>query len=150
MGNHPYDLNRSAGFMMGSAYRKMTAVFHGRLKEFEITPEQWSVLYYVCLEDGQIQKELADRSGKDRPTTTRLLDLLEKKGLVYRKTGERDRRSFKVYATDRGRELIRVTLPIEKKMTEEVRRCVTDEEYDLLMALLVRVNDHMKGILEES
>jgi len=150
MADNPYDLNRSVGFMMGTAYRKMTALFHNRLKEFEITPEQWSVLYCVDREDGLIQKEIAERSGKDRPTTTRLLDHLEKKELVYRRTGEQDRRSFRVYATDKGRELIRVTIPIEKRMIEEVRACVADEEYDALLALLYRINEHMKVILDQT
>lgn len=148
MTEETYDLTRSAGFMMGTAYRKVSALFQSRLKPFDITPEQWSVLYQVHLRDGLIQKEIAERAGKDRPTTTRILDHLEKKGLVARKTGARDRRSFQVGITDKGRRLIRETLPIEKRANADVRGCMNEEEYDALIRLMIRIDQHMTHILE--
>jgi len=143
-----YNLQRSAGFMLGRSYRKVSALFQSRLKPFEITPEQWSVLYQIHLEDGLIQKEIAERAGKDRPTTTRILDHLEQKGLADRRTGDRDRRSFQVVITDKGRELIRKTLPLELAANEDVRGCMSEEEYDTLIRLLIRIDHHMKDILE--
>jgi len=143
-----YDLNLSAGFRMGSAYRKVSSLFQNRLKPFDITPEQWSVLYQAAQEDGLIQKEIAERSGKDRPTTTRILDHLEQKGLVGRQIGDRDRRSFKVCITDKGRTLIRETLPLEKQVNEDIRGCMTEREYETLMQLLVRIRLHVNDILE--
>ncbi|MFB9276131.1 MarR family winged helix-turn-helix transcriptional regulator [Cohnella cellulosilytica] len=148
MTDERYDLTRSAGFMLGTSYRKVSALFQSRLKPHAITPEQWSVLYQVNLEDGLIQKDIAERAGKDRPTTTRILDHLEQKGLVGRRTGDRDRRSFQVGITDKGKELIRETLPIERRANEEVRRCMSDEEYDTLIRLLIRIDRHMIDILE--
>ncbi|QTH43684.1 MarR family transcriptional regulator [Cohnella sp. LGH] len=143
-----YDLQRSVGFMLGTAYRKASSLFQSRLKRFDITPEQWSILYQVDLADGLIQKEIAERAGKDRPTTTRILDHLERKELVARRTDNRDRRSFQVAITDKGRNLIRETLPIEIKSNEDVRSCMSEEEYETLMRLLIRIDHYTKDILE--
>ncbi len=143
-----YDLQRSVGFMLGTAYRKASALFQSRLKRFDITPEQWSILYQVDLADGLIQKEIAERAGKDRPTTTRILDHLERKELVARRTDNCDRRSFQVGITDKGRNLIRETLPIEIKSNEDVRSCMSEEEYETLMRLLIRIDHYTKDILE--
>lgn len=136
------------GFLMGTTYRKISALFQNGLKEHDITPEQWSVLFQVDRTDGLIQKEIAKRSGKDKPTTTRLLDHLEGKELIYKRTGENDRRSFKVYITEKGRSLIKETVPIEGKVTEEIMNCISSEEYELLMELLLRINNHVGQITD--
>lgn len=143
-----YQSELTLGFLMGTTYRKISALFQNGLKEHDITPEQWSVLFQVDRTDGLIQKEIAKRSGKDKPTTTRLLDHLEGKGLIYKRTGENDRRSFKVYITEKGRLLIKETLPIEGKVTEEIMNCISSEEYELLMELLLRINNHVGQITD--
>ncbi len=133
---------------MGNTYRKLSSLFQNGLKEYDITPEQWSVLYQVDMREGQIQKDIAERSGKDRPTTTRILDHLEQKGLVYKQIGENDRRSFKVYITDKGKSLIQETIPIEKHVDEVIKKCISVEEYETLMKLMIRIGSHVNEITE--
>ncbi|MNC59227.1 Transcriptional regulator SlyA [compost metagenome] len=107
------------------------------------------MLNHIDASEGLIQKEIAERTGKDKPTTTRILDHLESKGLVYKKTGLQDRRSYIVYSTDRGKELIRDTIGIEQGVTEEVKSCMTEEEYSLFMGLLERINHHVSKELDK-
>lgn len=139
----------AVGFIMGVAHRKIASLLQQRLKEYDITPEQWSVLNQIEQSEGLIQKEIAERTGKDKPTTTRILDLLESKGLVRKQTGKQDRRSFVVRATERGKALIRETLPIENGVTEEVKRMMSEEEYGILMELLQRISRQLSSQLEE-
>ncbi|MBW7476440.1 MarR family transcriptional regulator [Paenibacillus oenotherae] len=136
-------LDRSAGFVMGVTYRKLSGLLQSRLKEYDITPEQWSILYHIDQAEGLIQKELAERTFKDKPTTTRILDQLENKGLVYKKAGEKDRRSFLVYITEKGKSLMQVTTPIEGQVIDIIKECVSEEEYELLLQLLFRINQHV-------
>ncbi|OCT13338.1 transcriptional regulator [Paenibacillus pectinilyticus] len=135
------------GFAMGVTYRKLSALFQQRLSAHGITPEQWSALYHIDCAQGLIQREIAERTSKDKPTTTRILDHLEKKGLIYKKAGDRDRRSFLVYSTELGQEVIRVTTPIEDSMTAEVKACMSEEEYAIMMDLLLRIQRHIGGKL---
>jgi len=135
-----YGLERSAGFLMGTTYRKLTNLLHNRLKPYDITPEQWSVLYQIDQVDGLIQKEIGERAGKDKPTTTRILDHLEMKGLIYKQMGTEDRRSLSVYITEKGKNLMQATTRIERQVIEEVKQCMTEEEYDVLISLLLRIN----------
>ncbi|WP_410769046.1 MarR family winged helix-turn-helix transcriptional regulator [Fontibacillus sp. BL9] len=136
------------GFIMGVTYRKIASLLQKELKAYDITPEQWSVLHQIDRSEGMIQREIAARTGKDKPTTTRILDHLENKGLVYKQTGQQDRRSFLVYSTERGKALIRDTLRIEEGVTEEVKACLSAEEYVMLTELLLRINDHVSQVIE--
>ncbi len=135
------------GFAMGLTYRKLAALFQYRLAPFGITPEQWSVLNQIDKAQGLIQKEIAERVSKDKPTTTRILDHLEKKGLIYKKLGQRDRRSYLVYSTDAGKALVRETTSIEDSVTADVKSCISDSEYDMLMKVLMRIRHHLAGQL---
>ncbi|CAH1205303.1 Transcriptional regulator SlyA [Paenibacillus plantiphilus] len=142
-------LERSVGFVMGVTYRKLSNLLQHRLKEYEITPEQWSILYQIDRAEGLIQKELAERTSKDKPTTTRILDQLEGKGLVYKRAGEKDRRSFLVFITEKGRSLIQETTPVEHGIIDEMKQCMTEEEYDTLLELLLRISSYVSERTEK-
>ncbi|MFK7694531.1 MarR family winged helix-turn-helix transcriptional regulator [Paenibacillus sp. HJGM_3] len=130
---------QSVGFQLGVTYRKISHLFTQRLKPYNITPEQWIVLYTVCLQDGMMQKEIAELTEKDRPTTTRILDALEAKGLVHKTAGESDRRSFHVYGSESGRTLLEQTVPIERQTVEDATAGLSSEEHVLLLQLLRRI-----------
>lgn len=70
-----------------------------------ITPEQWSVLCCLWEEDGLNHAEIAKRTGRDKFTITRIINLLEKKNLVHRAPDSRDRRRFNIHLTQPGSEL---------------------------------------------
>lgn len=143
---NPGILDRSAGFMMGVTSRKLSQVFTQRLRRYDITPEQWMVLYCIQERDGMIQKEIAQRACKDKPTTTRILDVLESKRWITKQTGTSDRRSFLVYATDKGRELIALTEAIEIQTVRDATSGLSEAEYDQLLSLLRRIGDNIDNL----
>lgn len=126
-------LNDSLGFLLGVAYRKMSNFLSQRLKEYDITPEQWSVLYRIYEQDGLIQKDIAARACKDKPTTTRILDSLEAKQFIRKQVGQGDRRSFHIYITDKGRSLIEETISIEQQTNRDAAAGLSQEQYDQLI-----------------
>lgn len=60
----------------------------------ELTADQWTLLRIVVESDGIAQHVLADQSGKDRPTVTRMLRLMADRGWVVQEPAPGDRRSF--------------------------------------------------------
>ncbi|NIK67809.1 MULTISPECIES: MarR family transcriptional regulator [unclassified Paenibacillus] len=146
---HQKGLDHSIGFLLGATYRKLTNFFSARIKEFGLTPEQWAVLYRVREKDGLIQKEIADRAGKDKPTTTRILDSLEAKGFVTKRASEHDRRSFQVYITEQGRATADAIEPIEYSTMVEIAQVLSTEEYEQMTSLLKKLNEHAKGLIDQ-
>lgn len=135
---------------MGVAYRRVTNLFQLRLKEYDITPEQWAVLNRVVEEDGLIQKEIAERAGKDKASTTRMLDVLEAKSFLVKQPGVQDRRSFTVHATEKGRALIRETLPIEEKTMRDALEGIPEEEERLVLSVLRRIQTNLDRWTDQS
>ncbi|WP_458119288.1 MarR family winged helix-turn-helix transcriptional regulator [Paenibacillus sp. Z6-24] len=135
----------SIGFLLGSTYRKVSNMFSSRLKEYDITPEQWSILYYICAREGMNQKELASHAYKDQPTTARILDVLHRKNLIRKEIDPHDRRAFLVYPNEEGRKLMEKAHELEKEHNEKVASLMDPEQmqqlHELLRELRTRLED---------
>jgi len=141
--------HQSIGFRFGNMSRKMSSLFASRLKPYGITPEQWTVLYQVYLQEGINQKELALRSGKDQPSITRILDVLDKKGFVRRKPDPGDRRAYLIYATPAVKQLMNETEPLELSLNDELIAGITDEQLETLDQIMKQINANIDRIFVE-
>lgn len=66
-------------------------------------PGQLMCLRVLTVNDGAAQRDLADMLHVSRPTVTKMLQGMEKSGLVERRTDEADQRLTRVYLTGAGR-----------------------------------------------
>lgn len=94
-------------FLSGKASTAISRRLQRNLKEVKlnITAEQWTILYYLWIEEGLTQQELANFTFRDKPSITRLINNLERMGLVIRVNDKQDRRSNLIYLTKDGRKL---------------------------------------------
>jgi len=76
---------------------------HFKSAGIDITREQWTVLAILWHQDGVSQQVLADATGRDKPSITRLLDNLQRLGYLERKADPNDRRSNLICLTRKGR-----------------------------------------------
>jgi DNA-binding MarR family transcriptional regulator len=109
-----FPLDNSPGFLLYRTAAMMKAELFRAFQAsgFAVTPEQWAVLNRLWESEGESQTVLAERTSKDRHNITRILDLLERNGLVRREPDPRDRRSRKVFLTDEGKALKSQLIPI--------------------------------------
>ncbi|CAN7214722.1 MarR family winged helix-turn-helix transcriptional regulator [Rossellomorea sp. LjRoot5] len=114
------------------------------LKEFDVTPEQWTVLKRLAEQDGISQKELAMRSEKDQPTLTRILDILERKKLIYKEKNSEDRRSFLISITEKGMKAKEELSPfIENLYEDTILKGISEEELEVYKSVLSQINANM-------
>jgi Transcriptional regulators len=96
-----YNLDRSLGYLTVSTNRLMSAYFRKRLSDagLEITAEQWGVLCQLWNEGGGSQDGLATRLCLEKSSLSRVLDTMERKGLVRRERDPLDARKKILRAT---------------------------------------------------
>ncbi len=75
-------------------------------RERELSHAQSFVLGYLVQNPGAIQRDIAEITRTSAASVTSLLQGLERRGLVERRTDAGNERSKRVYATDAGAELI--------------------------------------------
>jgi DNA-binding MarR family transcriptional regulator len=109
----------------------------------EITIEQWSVLYHLWKEDCLSQQELCNRTFRDKPSITRLIDNLEKQNLVKRMPSKTDRRINLVCLTEAARGLQEITIDLANQTMDEALIGVTKAEIETVRQVLQRVYDNL-------
>lgn len=133
----------SIGFLIGHTYRKMVQHVTLHLREFDLTPEQFAVLFRLSKQDGINQKELAQRTAKDQPTITRILDALSKKGMIEKKSSDTDRRAFLITLSAKGWEWMDLAVPAEAKAISELFEGIRPEQMDQLKQILLQMNTNI-------
>ena len=95
----------------------------------DITTEQWVLIDTLYKNNGVSQNDLASGSFKDAPTVSRIIDLLCKKGITERQRFENDRRRYKIFLTDKGKEAYEKALPKVKELRAKGWNGLTEEDY---------------------
>ena len=111
----------------------------------EITIEQWTVLYHLWKEDCLSQQELCNRTYRDKPSITRLIDNLEKQKLLKRSSHKNDKRINLVCLTDAGRALQETTLALANQTMNEALNGVKKEDIEIVKTVLQKVYDNLNG-----
>ena len=114
-----------------------------RLAGLEITIEQWSVLYHLWKQDGLSQQELCNRTFRDKPSITRLLDNLEKQKLVKRMPSKDDRRINLVCLTEPAKLLQDKTIELANQTMDEARVGVGKNEIEIVKQVFQKVYDNL-------
>lgn len=110
----------------------------------DLTVEQWSVLMHLWKEDGLSQQELCNRTFRDKPSITRLLDNMEKQQLVKRVPSKMDKRINLIHLTEMAWDLKGQTTGIANDTLNDGLEGITKEEIDIVKKVLQRVYDNLK------
>jgi len=113
------------------------------LKPYNVTQEQWPLLIRLWVKDGVSQKELSEKCFKDQPTTARILDKLERRGLIRRQANTEDRRVSLIYLTSEGHDMRGPLIPIARQALEQALQGLSEQEQDQLKNLLNRIGGNL-------
>ncbi len=145
MPNNHFKKSELYSFITGKA---STAIARRLQKNFkqagvEITIEQWSVLYHLWKEDGQSQQQLCEATFRDKPSITRLVDNLEKQGLVKRTSNKDDRRVNKICLTPEAEKLQEQSMELANQTLNEALAGVTNGQIEIAKEVLHLVYENL-------
>lgn len=101
------------------------------------------VLSTLAVSDGTNQLELVRLTHLRPPTVSVILRRMEEEGLVARQADPDDRRSVRVYLTDKGRNLDKENIERIKALDRIALSGVSEGEIETLMALLPKIRDNL-------
>lgn len=140
-----FRLDDSFGYLINLAAQRLKYELHQtfQAKGYDVTPEQWAVLNRLWEQDGLSQVELAERTFKDKPGTTRILNLLEKKKIVVRRPDEDDGRVLRVFLTKTGKDLKEKLIPCAEEVLVKSGRNLTKEQISQFKQTLNQMLDNL-------
>jgi MarR family transcriptional regulator for hemolysin len=121
-------------------------VLDQRLAQQGFSDISWVSLIHLDESGGGLtQKELAERVGIDGSSLVRLVDRLEERGHLERRSDGTDRRAKRLFLTESGlqaaAELRQTVLAVER----ELLRDLGDDELEVILAALGRLQTRLTG-----
>ena len=137
---------------IGYALNRCTILLRLRLTQkfnesgYNITPEEWVILNRLWQKDGRSQNELAETTIKDKTTVTRLLNRMEKKGLIVRQSSNKDARVKLIHLTPYAQELETILVPITKQLLSAGVSDVSQEDVETTLSVLKQLEQNLQNL----
>lgn len=129
----------SIGYRIKLLSQLLTRKFQERVEPFGITPFHWVVLCCLWEENGLATSSIGEKLQQVGGTLTGVLDRMEERGLIRRERDQRDRRIWRIWLTDAGKDLQTVLPPISLEVREEVMQGISPADRKLFSQLLDRM-----------
>src|SRR5688500_7763495 len=115
--------------------------FESAIKSYGITSTQYNVLRILrgAGDDGLSRNEVRDRLLNRMPDATRLLDRMEKSGLISRSREAEDRRLVTTRLTKKGKQLVDQLDPLVARQHKSRLRHMSEKQLTTLNTLLTQV-----------
>lgn len=129
------------GFLLSEVTTRWRQALDRRFRPIGLSQATWRALFHLERRGDPLpQHELADSMGIEGPTLVRLLDTLQRSGLVERQESPGDRRAKLVSLTPRARTLLVEIHGMAARLRTEILDGVTPEDLAVCTSVLRRIN----------
>ena len=130
-----YNLNRTS-----ATYTEEMAK---ALKQEGMDQTQWRVLGLLGDQNPSMVNELARKGVIKMSTLTRMLERMERDGLVTREPWEQDKRNIQVFITDKGREALQVALSVNANIYNCAVEGLSEADLEQFMKILRHMRENL-------
>jgi DNA-binding MarR family transcriptional regulator len=135
-----YELSESVGYLLSRVRSTLwNSVTQLTMADLGITSTQASIMFMLASGRSLAAADLAREYGIDASAVTRLIDRLEKRGLITRLRSEEDRRVVRLALTEEGRALAGQIPAIFTGVLDRLLSGFTPEEVGFLKSMLRRI-----------
>ncbi len=139
------DIDQQPGYAIRRLHQIAVGIFLQEAGETGVTPVQYAALQVVGNQPGIDQRTLARTIALDTSTTGGVIDRLESRGWLERRTSPEDRRARQLFLTPAGRQGLADTVPAMLRAQEQILAPLTarqrTEFMRLLMIIVTQNND---------
>lgn len=138
-----YDFRSDVGYWVHIAAHRFERAMNAELAAEGMTYRQGQVLAWLSLDGDLAQVELAERMNVEPPTIVRVLDCMERDGLIERAACPDDRRRKVIRPTAKAVPIWQKIVACANRVREQSVRGLSPEEARLLRELLEKVHDNL-------
>ena len=125
---------------LAAVNRKLRALVDDRARDMGLTLSRARLLMELAREDGPIQSDLAGLLDIEQPTLVRLLDGLERNGMIERRAVEGDRRARRVFLTEAARAQAQDILDFLAELRAGILQGIERDELEAALDVLRRTS----------
>ena len=126
---------------------RLQRIHYTKQATMKMTVEEFILLNMICEKTNQISQSIAIATGKNKSVVMRMLDSLEKKGLIQRTVNPKDKRENLLLITDLGEAVIKEYYQIEEKLTDDLLLDIPKEDVKVFYRVVEQINTRANQLL---
>lgn len=122
-------------------------IFSGDMQD-DLTNMQKHILHFILFETMHrdlFQKDVEKEYKIRRSTASETLQLLERKGYIYREKVESDARLKRIVPTDKALGVRRHLLSTIRKMEEQIKEGIPEHDMDVFLRVLKQISENLSS-----
>ncbi len=134
----------SVGYMLRRLYTTLRTRLEAAFADQSLTLMQWIVLMQIRDGLARTASDIARDFAHDSGALTRVIDHLERRGLLLRRRSATDRRVVELELTPDGRRMIADLLPLVVREMNHVLEPLERREFEQFRGMLMRLLHHLQ------
>lgn len=126
---------------------RLQRIHYTKQATMKMTVEEFILLNMICEKTNQISQSIAIATGKNKSVVMRMLDSLEKKGLIQRTVNPKDKRENLLLINDLGEAVIKEYYQIEEQLTDDLLLDIPKEDVKVFYRVVEQINTRANQLL---
>ncbi len=139
--------HESLGKYLSISSRALNSYLDRKLEKHDIARGQFPYLIALYHKEGVSQQDLCDFYNFDKAAAVRAIKTLEEKGFVKKEIDLEDRRQYKIFLTEKGKEFKSIFLDILRSSEELMKSGLSEKDInDLIKNLKIIIRNLGKNL----
>lgn len=135
------ETKENLGRLVGIIYRHTRMYYNHELGKLGLGSGDHIFILKLSEKEGITQNEITGRLHFDKAHTARTIVKLMEQGYVIKKIDENDKRAYRLFLTQKGKEIIPQIKKIMKNWTETLMADLGERDRDKLYKMLLKISD---------
>ena len=132
-------------YLLAAASEAASKQFHARVREMGLRVPEWRVVACLHDQDGLMVTQLAHFALMEQSRLTRIIDQMETRGLVDRRSDEGDGRRVRIYLTDEGQAISAQLVTAAKAHEKQLLKSLPKEDAAHLKPALIALLNSLEA-----
>jgi DNA-binding MarR family transcriptional regulator len=112
--------------------------------DIDLTIEQWPIMAVIYDFKVLTQIEIAQKIMRFPQSLSASIKLLINKGYITRTKSDKDFRSFDIYLTPKGKEMVENAFPLVRRLRVKQWENLSEEDYEQFMKIISQIKKNVK------
>lgn len=122
-------------------WHSISRMYNVQAAKYEITTSIGFVLLNIDINEGTPATKIAPLLGLEARSLTRMLKALEEKKLIYKMPDEKDKRSVRIFLTEKGKEKRDISRDVVKRFNFFIHENIPQEKLDVFFEVIDNINN---------
>jgi len=134
---------------IGMIARALDSISNLEFKELQLSKGQYVYIVRICENPGIIQEQLIDLIKVDRSTATRVLQKLENKGLIEKRSNLENKKNKNLFATEQGKAIYKLIIREHEFSNEVALSGFKEKEIEAVFRYVQRIRKNIEKDWEQ-